>query len=300
MKQALRVLLEHLIDYAGLFPPAELRMAEAVKNYAAYRRGEHSWMLGRFIIPAARLDEFEQATEHWPRTNDEEGWKLSVLGGAELEADLSRINSFNQRRTASASAATMTIDAIEIKAATVAEIEAAMRVMQPTLTCYIEIPIAADPTALIKAIADAGALVKVRTGGTTADGFPSSHDLARFIITCAKEDVGFKATAGLHHPLRAVHHLTYEPESASALMHGFLNVFIAAAFAQNGMETERLIEVLEERAPAAFQFDNGSVIWRDEMVVRGQLRNTRNLFAFSFGSCSFTEPIEDLQKLGWL
>lgn len=301
MKQSLRILLEHLIDYAGLFPPAALGMAEAVSNYAAYRQDEHSWMLGRFIVPAARLDEFEQAAaEYWPRANEDGQWKLSVLGGNDLKADLARINSFNQQRQSGASAAAVMIDAIEIKATTIAEIEAARRVMPSPLTCYIEIPIADDPTELIKAIAEAGALAKVRTGGVTADGFPSSRDLARFMAVCAREDVGFKATAGLHHPLRAVNRLTYEPNSATALMHGFLNVFVAAAFAQHGLDAARLVEVLEEKAPAAFQFDEGSVSWRDEMVVRGQLRNARRLFALSFGSCSFTEPIEDLQRLGWL
>jgi hypothetical protein len=31
--------------------------------------------------------------------------------------------------------------------------------------------------------------------------------------------------------------------------------------------------------------------------VLAHLRNTRSLFAVSFGSCSFTEPLEDLQRL---
>lgn len=71
MNKPLRFLLENLIDYAGLFPPAELPMAEAVKNFAAYRQSEHSWMLGKFIVPASRLEEFEQAAEsYWPRDGE--------------------------------------------------------------------------------------------------------------------------------------------------------------------------------------------------------------------------------------
>lgn len=301
MKPALRVLLEGLIDYAGLFPPAALGMAEAVKNYAAYRRGAHSWMLGRFIVPAARLDEFEQvAAEHWLRDNTEGYWQLSVLGGANLEADLASINRFNRRRTVGDAASAVMIDAIEIKAASIVEIEAALRVISPTLACYVEIPIANDPTELIKAIANAGALAKVRTGGVTADSFPSTHDLARFIVICAKEDVGFKATAGLHHPLRALNRLTYQADSATTLMHGFLNVFLAAAFAQNGLDVEQLAALLEETSPAAFRFTEDSVFWREQMLVKAHLRNTRRLFATAFGSCSFAEPIEDLQKIGLL
>lgn len=70
--KTIRFLLENLIDYAGLFPPAELTMAEAVRNYAAYRHSEHNWMLGRFIVPASRLQEFEQAAAScWPRDGEE-------------------------------------------------------------------------------------------------------------------------------------------------------------------------------------------------------------------------------------
>ncbi len=298
--KTIRFLLEHLIDYAGLFPPAELPMAEAVRNYAAYRRSEHSWMLGRFIVPVSRLDEFEQAAaEYWPRESEDGYWKLSALSGANLESDTARINSFSRRFTIAENRPAM-IDTTEFKAASVAEFEAAMRVMHPTLTCFVEIPINDDPRELIKAIGAEGAFAKVRTGGVTADGFPSSQSLARFISICAEEDVAFKATAGLHHPLRSVNRLTYKPDSPSAMMHGFLNVFLAAGFAQNGMSVERLTELLDETSSEAFRFEPDAVFWREEMLVVAHIRNTRNLFAVSFGSCSFTEPIEDLQRLNLL
>ncbi len=296
--KTLRSLLENLIDYAGLFPPAELPMADAVKNYAVYRQSEYSWMLGKFIVPASRLEEFEQAAaEFWPQDSESGFWKLSVLGGANLKDDLANINRFSRRHSFGEQAAAVMIDTIEFKASTVAEIEAAMRVMHPTLTCFIEIPIQENPTELIQATGAQGALAKVRTGGVTAEAFPSSQNLARFIAACATEDVAFKATAGLHHPLRSVNRLTYKPDSAAALMHGFLNVFLAAAFAQNGASVKQLAEMLEEISPEAFRFEEGCVYWRDEMLVVGHIRNARHLFSMSFGSCSFTEPIEDLQRL---
>ena len=299
--KTVRSLLENLIDYAGLFPPAELPMAEAVKNYAAYRQSKHAWMLGKFIVPAARLEEFEQAAEgYWPLDGEAGFWKLSALGGANLNDDLAAINRFSRRHSLGEQAAAVMVDAIEFKASTVAEIQTAMRTMHPTLTCFIEIPIHEDPTELIRAIGAEGAFAKVRTGGVTADAFPSSQNLARFLAICAKEDVGFKATAGLHHPLRSVNRLTYEPDSASAWMHGFLNVFLAAAFAQNGMDAARVVEILDETSLEAFQVEERSITWRNEMVVVGHIRNARSLFSTSFGSCSFTEPIEDLQRLNLL
>jgi hypothetical protein len=189
------------------------------------------------------------------------------------------------------------IDTIETKAESSSEIVAAKKLIPEKLTTYFEIPIHDDPTELIQTIGAEGAFAKVRTGGVTADAFPSSQNLARFLAICAKEDVGFKATAGLHHPLRSVNRLTYQPDSASAMMHGFLNVFLAAAFAQNGASVEQLVEILEETSLDAFQIEERSITWRNEMVVIGHIRNARSLFSTSFGSCSFTEPIEDLQRL---
>jgi len=304
MNHSLRDLLLGLIDYAGLFPPAALDMPTAAREYFEYRESEYRWALGRFVIPVARLDEFEKAAEDVLPDGGREGdefWRLSALGGGDLSADLNRIAEFNGKYgTLDSSAGAAIIDTIEIKAERPDEIENAMRLMPAKLTPYFEIPITNDPTELIKGIAETEARAKVRTGGVTADAFPSSFNLARFIKICAEEDAPFKATAGLHHPLRSVNKLTYAPESASAMMHGFLNVFLAAAFAQNGMDVDRLVELLEEKSPEAFQFDSGGVTWRDEMVVRGQLRNTRSLLAIAFGSCSFEEPIEDLKKIGLL
>ncbi len=306
MQLPLKYLLHRLIDYAGLFPPAGLEMAAAVNNYAAYYGGEHAWMLGRFIVPVSRLAEFRQAAVDLLPDGGWEGdeyWRLSALAGTDLAADLESIAAFNQHYASLPypyAGGLAKIDTLEIKAEQPAEIKRLMKLIPAQLTPYFEIPLTGNPAELIRAIADAGARAKVRTGGVTAAAFPSAHDLARFIAACASEDVPFKATAGLHHPLRSVQRLNYEPASATALMFGFLNLFLAAGFAQFGLEPELLVEVLEERAPEAFVFDGGGVRWRGHDLVLAHLRNTRTLFALSFGSCSFTEPVEDLQKLGLL
>ena len=97
----------------------------------------------------------------------------------------------------------------------------------------------ADPTAvdtvrgLIAAMAGTGAHAKIRTGGVTPEAFPQATSVARFIHACAMADVGFKATAGLHHPVRGEFNLTYEPACPRGVMYGFLNVFMAAALAMS-------------------------------------------------------------------
>lgn len=77
MSQGLTTLLARSFDYAGLFPPAGLNMSDAVANYARDRVSTDSWMLSRFIAPAARLGEFcDSASSH---LSADDPWSLSVL-----------------------------------------------------------------------------------------------------------------------------------------------------------------------------------------------------------------------------
>ena len=134
-------------------------------------------------------------------------------------------------------------------------------------------------------------------GGETADKFPSPESVIEFIRLCAAANVPFKATAGLHHPLRSVHRLTYARESPSGMMHGFLNLFLAAAFVRSGMEAEFAVQLLEEQSAKAFHFDSNEVVWRGHRLSRDEIAAARQSFAISFGSCSFTEPVADLRAL---
>jgi hypothetical protein len=213
MSDELRELLRGLIDYAGLFPPASLDVPDAVRNYRAYRSGPHAWMLGRFVVPAARV--------------------------AEIPAEFP-----------------MSVIAPDKKSERAGDIE------------YIEIPVTADPAGM-------SARAKIRTGGSTADAFPTAEDLAGFLHRAAAARVAFKATAGLHHPL------------PSPPMHGFVNVFLAACRVWHGASEADALATLRE---TSIRFD----------LTPDQIRDAHANFAISFGSCSFEEPIEDLKELGWL
>lgn len=301
MNNSIRVLLTGLIDYAGLFPPAALTMDAAVRNYARYLMSPEAWMLGRFIVPMARLDEFEQAAaDLLPKGNPVHPWRLSVLGGADLSEDLNRIADFNHLHARDENAGAVVVDTVELKAEKAEGIRRARKLLPRSLVSYFEIPVTHDPTELILALAQTGAFAKARTGGISAQAFPSPAELARFISACAEERVAFKATAGLHHPLRASYRLTYEAESQSALMHGFLNVFLAAAFARFGLSEEGIRELLQETTPEAFEFSNDAVVWRTHQLTLLRLEVVRHTFAISYGSCSFEEPVDDLKKLGLL
>jgi hypothetical protein len=296
---AASVLLCDLIDYAGLFPPASLAMAPAVANYDAYAGSEWKWILGRFVVPVTRLAEFEETFAGLPASTRETGsmsWRLSVLLDSDAFADLAGIREFNARMANSSSSRRAVVESVEVKVASAEEITRLSGIVPLELATYFEFPLSSC-VECIAAVAACGRRAKIRTGGETDDKFPASASVVEFIRLCAAANVPFKATAGLHHPLRSVHRLTYQPESPSAMMHGFINVLLAAAFLRAGMEPKLAAQLLEEQSSQAFRFDLDEVSWRQHRLSRNEIAATRRSFAISFGSCSFTEPIDDLRFL---
>jgi hypothetical protein len=145
-----------------------------------------------------------------------------------------------------------------------------------------------------------GSFAKVRTGGVTTDSVPMPSEIAEFLCQAAARRVPFKATAGLHNPIRGDHPLTYSADSPHAIMHGFVNVFVAAALAWQGNDRAAVIRVLHECDPESFDFFDDALRWRDRRLTTEQIVAARRDFAHSFGSCSFEEPVAGLRALGWL
>jgi hypothetical protein len=292
MLPPLRILLEGLIDYAGLFPPAALAMPEAVLNYAAYRTGPDRWALGRFVVPADRLPEFERATDGLAAPGDP--WLLSVLVGANEAGQVEAARAFNARHAAANDA---TADVLEGKAATAEGIAALAAAARPGFTLHVEVPADPDPAPLIAAIGAAGARAKIRTGGVTAEAFPSAVQVARFLAACVRLGVPFKATAGLHHPIRAVYPLTYAPDAPRGTMFGYLNVVLATALLHGGGSQADATRLLEESRLGAFAFSDHGVSWEGFRFALADLAESRRL-ALGVGSCSFDEPLDDLVTAG--
>lgn len=293
---AIRTLLAGSIDYAGLFPPAGLDMATAVENYASYQRAPAAWALGRFVLPVSRLGELEKAAaKSIPEGPATHLWRLALLAGSDLDQDLELIAEFNRRH--SQSNPSLLADTIEVKASSVRGIEDIMHRIPRTLQAYVEIPIDRDPCDLLVAVGRLGGRAKVRTGGVTSDAFPTTHQLVRFLSGCVQAGLSFKATAGLHHPLRAAYRLTYARDSPVSMMFGFLNLFLVTAFLRAGMEESDAARLLEEGSPEALQFDEAGVAWNGHRVDLGGLRDAPRFGVVSFGSCSFTEPISDLEAI---
>jgi hypothetical protein len=288
---AIEPFLNRLIDYAGLFPPAGLDMLTSTRNYASYRSGKYAWALGRLIVPVARLTEFSAALMEVGSDEQLTPWLLGALSTGDAQQDARLISGLDKR--------VAVVDVLESKAANLAEVHKLLSAVPPKTTLYVEFPLK-NCRQMIPALKEGNARAKIRTGGVTADAIPSVEQVAEFLAACAEAKVPFKATAGLHHPLRSVQQLTYEPGSASALMNGFINVFVAAIIAYYGATEEKVLAVLNEQDPTAFRWSRHALAWRDQELSAEQIREARENVAIGFGSCSFTEPIADLLDLGWL
>lgn len=281
--------MTHLIDYAGLFPPAKLDMGPTVRNYASYMQSDDAWMLGRLIVPVARLDEFEHVAEALLPGDDDEQWLISALtvpaGDPKLSRDMERIARFNQEHAGRAA-----VDVIELKAGSSEAIESALDAIPDEVFAFFELPVDRDPRGLLASLPGSDAGAKIRTGGMTPEQYPAPAQVARFIRACVDAQLPFKATAGLHHPL------LHRNETVGADEFGFLGVFLGACLA-DVLPGDELMELLREGNPDALKFDDAGVTWREHSVPTAKIAQVRERTAIAFGSCSFDEPREDLRVM---
>jgi hypothetical protein len=294
--ESVRVLLTGIIDYAGLFPPSQLSMEEAVINYATYRSSSFNWMLGRFVVQSARLDEFLEAANDLLPRGGSNPWRLAVTAGEDINETIKAVRDFNRAHSQRVIA-----DVLEVKANTVSKIDNTVALLPEGITAYFEIATGEALPDLVMALSLKGQKAKLRTGGVTPDAFPSSKQIIRFVRTCMAANVPFKATAGLHHPIRCFKPLTYAPNAPQGTMHGFLNLLMMAGFARESYRVSYLEELMEEEFEEAFHFSELGVDWRDgHSLTTAQLGWLRQKGMHSFGSCSFDEPIVDLEAMGLL
>jgi hypothetical protein len=288
---AAEALLGRIIDYAGLFPPAALDMTSAVRNYQDYLRSDQGWMLGSFVVSAARLEEFVAAFEQVCCGERESPWTLSIVCAGEAADDARQIADFRQ--------GAVFIGSLEAKAADPRAAEDLLERLPAARARYVEFP-PERAAEMLPVLADRGSWAKIRMGGVTPETIPSIESVAQFLRACIRERVPFKATAGLHHALRAVRPLTGEPDSPRATMHGFLNLFLGAALAYFGTDQQAIIRTLAEEDASAFRVDDELIRWHDHTLIADQIERVRSEFALSFGSCSFTEPVDDMKEMGWI
>ena len=315
MNPCAKSLLEGAIDYAGLFPPAQLALDEAFARFVEHRSSDEGWMLARFVCPAARLDELE------PLVADTDPSQLpiavSVLGrgGDTLENFLQSIDEDEKRMAAFAGRLDerIVVDAFEVRlpeagGAAVAVNEAWGRLTKNgsrPLTPFFEVSLLGEwrprlPAAVAavrdtdrKAGDDHRVGLKIRCGGLEAAAIPEIEAVAAAIATCRATDVPLKATQGLHHPFR--HH----DHELDTWVHGFINLFSASVLAHvHDLPVKQLIEIIADVDPEAFDIAPERLRWRHLDASAEDVAESRRSLLTGFGSCSFTEPRDDLRTLG--
>ncbi len=291
---ALRTLVAGVVDYAGLFPPAALDMRTAVTNYAQYRASDDAWMLGRFVVPVSRLDEWSAAVGALG-ADEQSAWsgaRLSALLSGEFSREAEQISALN-----AAEPFGVRIDVVEGRTATPDAVLATAAAMPDDVLLYCELPHREDPLELLQAVKSANVRAKIRTGGVTVDAFPLPHEIVRFLRRCLETSVTAKATAGLHHPLRGEYRLTYAPDAVLGTMYGYLNVFLAATALRAGASDAEASAILLATDPASLAFASNEVVVAGISVSSAAVAAARNSSVVAFGSCSFLEPVEELGAL---
>ncbi|MGI9647607.1 MAG: hypothetical protein ACR2OI_03720 [Acidimicrobiia bacterium] len=296
--------LSGLIDYAGLFPPESRDMAGAVEGFRD-ARALQSWMVDRFICPDRRLEELAgylmDEPDPWPLavviTPPFGNWSKGIADGTRSLA----VVKLAMQDVARFEIAELRIPPDLVTDPALAAILASVRTSLAELfdTVLFEVTLSddwhQDLPGQMRAIAEAGAGAKIRCGGLEEEDFPSPEQVASFIHLAVESRVPFKATAGLHHPLR---HWDCAP---GVMRHGFLNITGATVLGRAlGLERSELTEIVAEEDHTAFELSDGSFRWRHRAATVSEIEPVRTGLMLGYGSCSFTEPVADLVELGML
>ena len=285
-----RALMAGAVDYAGLFPPAQLPLADALAEYRRALAGADAWMLGRFIVPAVQLPALADAVVR--DAHDGGGWTVSAIVREHMDEDAAAVQAFNQR----AANLHVRVDTIECRPSSSDSITWLAKTFSPAFTVHVEVGVGPTAPDDLRVVARHQLRAKVRTGGLAPDAFPAPASLVAFIESARDVGVPFKATAGLHHAMRGAYPLSDEIGAQSATMHGFVNVMLATATVGERLATTTAAALLTRTDHSALVFDDERVRWGDVELSIDTIGRMREAQCVSFGSCSFREPADEYRR----
>jgi hypothetical protein len=266
------VLFSRLVDDAAVFPPGDLPLDEAVPAHRRHREAPYADLVGPFVCTDERLPAVAKLAGDEPLAVS-----VVVTGGA---GAIESAVGYGRRADA------LDIRAIEVRLRDEDGLSRnAQRVAAMCASCiddeevFVEVGLEGGWERALDVVAESGYAAKLRTGGLSADLFPTSHQVAAFIAACLDREVEFKCTAGLHNAVRHTGADGFEHQ-------GFLNVLVATRASLDGASVDDVAAVLENRSGA----DLASTASGLDAGVRRWFR--------SFGSCSVEEPLQDLVELG--
>jgi hypothetical protein len=299
---SLQALLTRSIDYAGMFPPCSLALEPALQNHANYVRAPEAWMLNTFVLPVERFDAVKELLSPFDPLHP---LRVAALGQktADAEAFLEALEKADTAiRSLSSNVDLISITHLEMflpHDVGLVLLEQARSFLGDLPVFWETPPDRAEQTIALLAEYNSDAALatfgyKLRTGGVTADAFPTSAQIARALVAPATHQLPIKFTAGLHHPIRQFR------DEVKTKMHGFLNVLGAAVLAaEHRWDAHQTSLMLEDETADSFSFTDDFFAWREWKIDVERLQYRRK-FVSSFGSCSFDEPREDLRAVGFL
>lgn len=316
VRSGLKYFMNHIVDYAGMFPPAKLDFETAFANYLAYQNHADSWMIERFVFPIAKYSELPKFAEQLKSHSHQ--IKLSTLPEyqASSELFLSKFMTDLVRMGKVVRDLSDKIDFRYFEFKLPADlVDAEQNEFNEFFTqliqfakdhpltnphFFVEIPMDSDwkfkfdhiTSLLTHHPLSRNLGFKLRCGGVTPEAFPDAEVLATAILLCQQKKIPMKFTAGLHHPIR------HYNENVQAKMYGFFNLFGACILANtHQLNVQEIEEILIDEKKDHFTFADQGMKWRSHTVTTKQIAEARELFCLSYGSCSFDEPREDLREL---
>ncbi|QSR28480.1 hypothetical protein CFH99_22915 [Nocardioides aromaticivorans] len=283
-----------LLDDAAIFPPGNLPLSDAVRAHLAHGVAPYADLVGPLVVALADLPALAEATADLPAGSI--ALSVTVPAPALVGDVVDRVRGIRAARLAALEvavpegvAATDVVPVLDAALTGVGrrnsrlddEVSSSNREFHrpagetPT-TVYVELPRDDRRDTLVAELARTSYHAKLRTGGVRADLYPDEAELAAAVVALVRAGVPFKATAGLHHALRNT-----DPETGFE-QHGFLNLLAATAAAGDGAGVEEVAAILAERD--ARRLPDGP---------------TTTLLG-SIGTCSITEPVDELTELGLL
>lgn len=294
-------LFGRLIDHAGLFPPASLDMVAAVAEYRRARSGPASSIVGRFLVPATRLEELAMVLVT-TMTAGERPWEIGVVVDTDVGAAVAAAAAFHRELHPGASIVTAEAGLPNgVDDASVERLHLALGAIADDVAAFVEVDVTGEPSRIEHDVTTAaGAIVrsrrpgglKIRCGGPTPHPAPTPEAVAAFVVSATAGGVPFKATAGLHHPI-AVH----DP-SRGVTHHGFVNLLVASALAVDGAPFDLVRAAVADTDRSAFGLSLGGFRWRDRRFPPATLERVRARGLIGYGSCDVVAPIARLAAMG--
>mgnify|MGYP000845342726 FL=1 len=313
-----------IIDYAGMYPPAVLGLKPAFANYIQYLESEDEWIISKFVCSVKSFSDIFAKKDVKKILDGYKGgrwidFSILITGGQDqkefksmLEKECGIIRDILAANTGKISVSSLeakissgminTFANYSLKKLLNKSSEIIINYDLTGARLYVEPEINAKYETIFSKTAEAAAECdhkggragfKLRTGGVTPDAFPTIEQVAAALDACKENQAHFKATAGLHHPVRHFN------RTVGTKMHGFLNIFGAGIlhFA-NTLSMKELKEILSDESSTGFVFSEDEFYWNDIAADAEKTMKARSGFVTSFGSCSFDEPREDLKNIG--